>query len=176
MIIGLSGYARSGKDTVAKYLVENHGFVRVAFADTLRNILSELNPILEDGHRLNEAVKMYGWDITKSKYDEVRRLLQVLGVAGRELIAEDVWIGAALKTPTNGAPVVISDVRFKNEADVIKKLGGSIWRVVRPDTAPVNSHVSEVQMNYYSFDELIMNDKDIRHLENEVLLRMPIRL
>jgi dephospho-CoA kinase len=78
VIIGLSGYARSGKDTVAELLVLNYGFKRMAFADGIREALSALNPILHDGMRLNEVVKEYGWELAKSK-DEVRRLLQVLG-------------------------------------------------------------------------------------------------
>jgi hypothetical protein len=58
MIIGLSGYARSGKDTVAELLVLNYGFKRMAFADGIRESLIALNPILHDGHRLNEIVQM----------------------------------------------------------------------------------------------------------------------
>jgi dephospho-CoA kinase len=44
MIIGISGYARSGKDTVANYLVEHHEFTRMAFADAMREALLRLNP------------------------------------------------------------------------------------------------------------------------------------
>jgi hypothetical protein len=47
VIIGLSGYARSGKDEAAKVLVEEYGFERVAFADKLRDFLYALNPIVE---------------------------------------------------------------------------------------------------------------------------------
>ena len=50
MIIGLTGYARSGKDTVAKILVDNYGYKRIAFADKIRELLVEINPILENGH------------------------------------------------------------------------------------------------------------------------------
>lgn len=46
-IIGLSGYARSGKDEAAKILVEEYGFTRVAFADKLRDVLYALNPIVD---------------------------------------------------------------------------------------------------------------------------------
>ena len=92
MIVGLSGYARSGKDTVSELLVLNYGFKRMAFADGIREALLALNPILHDGMRLNEIVQMYGWDVAKSK-DEVRRLLQVMGTeVGRKLIHEDVWV------------------------------------------------------------------------------------
>jgi hypothetical protein len=46
-LIGLSGYARSGKDEAAKVLVEEFGFTRVAFADKLRDVLYQLNPIID---------------------------------------------------------------------------------------------------------------------------------
>ncbi len=107
MIIGLSGYARSGKDTVAELLVLNYGFKRVAFADGIRDALIALNPILHDGHRLNEVVQMYGWDVAKAK-DEVRRLLQVMGTeVGRKLIHEDVrdtfYVGQSVTIANSGS-------------------------------------------------------------------------
>lgn len=181
MIIGLSGYARSGKDTIAKYLVDNHGFKRVAFADAIRNMLLDINPYVGFGPSnsshtsLADLVSVVGWEKAK-EHLEVRRLLQDLGVSARTYLGEDVWIRAALRTPSSGENIVITDVRFTNEADAIKALGGRLWRVVRPGVTAVNNHVSETQMNNYPVDELIMNDGDIKRLENEVLLRMPIRL
>ena len=47
MIIGISGYATAGKDTIGEILVENHGFRRIAFADKLREVLLALNPIVD---------------------------------------------------------------------------------------------------------------------------------
>ena len=49
MIIGLSGYAQSGKDTVAKVLIEEYGFTRIAFADKIREFLYDLNPQVKVG-------------------------------------------------------------------------------------------------------------------------------
>ena len=67
MIIGLTGYARSGKDTVASILVEDYGFTRVAFADPIRDLLLKINPILENGYRLGEHVKEFGWELAKAR-------------------------------------------------------------------------------------------------------------
>jgi hypothetical protein len=181
MIIGISGYARSGKDTVAKYLVENHGFKRIAFADAIRHMLLDLDPYVGIGYSNNshitisDLVSIEGWDNAKS-HPEIRRLLQDLGVSARQHLGEDVWIKAALRTLSNGEPIVITDVRFKNEADAIKDLNGKIWRVIRPGVDAVNGHISETQMDRYPVDDLILNDGDIKKLENEVLMRMPIRL
>ena len=46
MIIGLSGYAQVGKDTVAQILVEEYGYSRIGFADIIRNACYRLNPIV----------------------------------------------------------------------------------------------------------------------------------
>ena len=46
VVIGLSGYASSGKDTVAQFLIEEHGFEKIAFADPIRNMLLAMNPIV----------------------------------------------------------------------------------------------------------------------------------
>lgn len=66
MIIGLSGYARSGKDTVASFLVSEYAFERISFADPIRDILYALNPSV-DGESLISMVDNYGWEIAKSK-------------------------------------------------------------------------------------------------------------
>ena len=95
MIIGLSGYARSGKDTVAGMLIGLHGYDNRAFADGVRQFLVHLNPILEDGHRLNEVIRDYGWEYTKGR-TEVRRLLQELGLGVRDFFGTTCWIDRAM--------------------------------------------------------------------------------
>jgi hypothetical protein len=70
MIIGLSGYAQSGKDTVAKILVDHYGFRRVAFADKIKEMVLETNPIVFiDEHqrtwRAAEYVSWKGWEKAK---------------------------------------------------------------------------------------------------------------
>lgn len=166
MIIGLSGYARSGKDTVADYLVSNFGFERVAFADPIRTIMYDLNPTI-DGEKLADMVDNYGWDITKSK-DEVRTFLQVLGYSARQNIHADVWVMAAFAKMRADKNYVIADVRFLNEADYIKKNNGEIWRVERPGISAVNTHVSEWEMDSYSFDHRLYNDGTVEQLQHLV--------
>lgn len=172
MIIGLSGYARSGKDTVAELLVLNYGFKRMAFADGIRDALFALNPILHDGHRLNEVVSMYGWEVAKAK-DEVRRLLQVMGTeVGRKLISEDVWVWLLFNKIDTDERIVIPDVRFPNEAQMIKDKGGEIWRVNRHNHSPINNHISEHAMDNYIFERVVYNDKTLDELADEVFMIM----
>ena len=63
MIIGLSGYARSGKDTIAGLLLGLHGYERVAFAEPIKKLLCEINPTINDfASTLNRVVEQRGWE------------------------------------------------------------------------------------------------------------------
>jgi len=168
MIIGLSGYAQSGKDTVAKYLVDNHGFERVAFADPIRDLLYEINPIVStvasEPMYLRGSVDRDGWEIAK-KAPEVRRLLQVLGVGARKVIDEELWVTKALRTMSGDKNYVITDVRFQNEATTLRLSGAQIWRVERKGVDAVNSHVSEHDLDNWEFDAYIHNNSTLQELE-----------
>jgi dephospho-CoA kinase len=170
MIIGLTGYAQSGKDTVASLLVEHYGYTRVAFADKIRELLHEMNPLI-GLTRLNDIVNEYGWDIAKQN-PEVRSLLQNLGVGARTLFGTNFWVHEAMKTMLNAPKpdlkYVVTDVRFFNEADMIKANNGQIWRVTRPGVGPVNSHVSESELDSIKVDAVINNDSDFKDLMIEV--------
>lgn len=176
MIIGLSGYAQSGKDTVAKYLVEKHGFERVAFADPIRNLLWDMNPILKEDFRLQGVVNAYGWDVAKTQFPEVRRLLQELGVGARRHIDEELWVVKALRTMSGDGNYVITDVRFQNEASNLKLSGAQIWRVERTGVEAVNSHISEHDMDNWEFDAYIHNNSSIEDLEFAVKTTLMARI
>lgn len=163
-IIGLSGYARSGKDTMGEALVER-GYERVSFADRIREGLYALNPIVPDGTRVVELIDSFGWEHAKTSEPEVRALLQRLGSeVGRNLLGEDVWVDLTLKHAPDGSKIVVTDCRFPNEAAAIKRLGGQMWRVSRPGTAPVNAHPSETALDDYPFDHYFENDSTIAEL------------
>jgi len=167
MIIGLSGYARSGKDTVAGMLIGLHGYDNRAFADGVRQFLVHLNPILEDGHRLNEVIRDYGWEYTKGR-TEVRRLLQELGLGARDFFGTTCWIDRAMIGVKAGDKIVFTDVRFPNEAEKIKSLGGEIWRIQRPGVAPINNHPSESSMDDWQFDKMIINSAGMEGLKQQI--------
>lgn len=178
MIIGLSGYARSGKDTVADFLVKQ-GFTKASFANPIRESLYSLNPFVsEDGVRLHDAIKEHGWDGYKnSQYSaEIRQLLQRFGTeVGRDIYGEDFWVDLMLEDIKGaGGDFVITDVRFENEADAIVQQGGEIWRINRPDVEPVNSHWSEVALDKYEkFAVIIDNSSTIEDLFTELANTFP---
>ena len=177
MIIGLSGYARSGKDEVAKILVEDYGYKRVAFADKIRELLLETNPQVRDGFRIKNVVSAYGWDEAKVLFPEVRRLLQDLGVGARKTFGEWFWIEQAMRKVSFADNVVVTDVRFTNEADFIKKYDDSqIWRIKRSGIEAVNSHVSEHDMDGYPVDKILKNEGTLEELQTIVRTRMEFTL
>lgn len=184
--IVLSGFARVGKDEVAKILVEQYGFQRRAFADKLREVLFALNPVVgwkwDTGGesdrpqlwRLQDHFKYdkQGWDTYKeSNYaNEIRRLLQRLGTeAGRQTLWDSIWIDAALTNLSEDARVVVTDGRFYNEFDSIRERGGEVWRVERPGVGPLNDHASETEAILYPhFDRVIVNDGTLEDLAEKV--------
>jgi hypothetical protein len=173
MIIGLSGYAQSGKDTVAGMLIGLHGYKNVAFANNIRKLLYEMDPYINDGNpvfRLQDLVDSRGWDEAKTIAPETRRLLQDLGVGARELFGQDFWVEQVLKNINPADRIVITDVRFQNEAEAIKKQSGQIWRVNRPGVGPVNNHISETDMDLWDWDAVITNnnDNDMQSLINQI--------
>lgn len=171
MIIGLSGYARSGKDTVAGMLMGIHGYERVAFADKIRELLYTMDPLIMHGDipfRLQDIIESKGWEDAKTEYPEIRRLLQDLGVGGRELIDDYLWVNAALKQFDDTDKVVVTDVRFKNEASMIKLLGGHVWRINRINVGPANDHISEIDLDDWEFDGVITNNSDMPNLIKQI--------
>lgn len=154
-LIGLTGYAGSGKDTVASILVEQHGFKRYAFADKLRELCLAVDPEIFIGSsathgditwRLGDLVGTYGWDHVKRTYPEVREMLQRVGVWHRENVSPDFWVNLLHdQMSAEGHPehVVITDVRFENESDYVRRNCGHVVRINRLGVGPVNGHESE---------------------------------
>lgn len=179
MIIGLSGYAQSGKDEVAKTLVEEHGFIRIAFADKIRELLYEMDPPVPmiDGDRtvvvgLRNLVEELGWDDAK-QHPLVRAMLQNLGVGARTVFHENFWVIEAFKNfDTQDKNYVVTDVRFANEADTISRLGGNVWRVIRPGVGAVNNHVSEHELDEFAFNTTITNNGTLEDLQTLIRKEM----
>jgi len=185
MIIALSGYGGAGKDSVADVLVEQHGYVRYAWADTLRLAAAALNPIVHVGkkgkaHRYNDVVASVGYNVAKFKFPEVRVLLQRLGTeVGRELIGDNVWVDATLnrikRDGNENGNIVLTDTRFPNEAEAVNCMNiGGRWdsyvvRVNRPGVGPAGDHPSETSLDDYPFDFYIDNDGDLTDLQVTVL-------
>lgn len=171
--IGLSGWARAGKDTAADYLVEKHGYTKMSFASPMKEALYRLNPRITVDNVVNTALRVgvdaYGWDDLKEHGPEVRGLLQRFGTeVGRNMFGEDFWVDASLRSIPDGSKVVFADVRFPNEADTIRELGGKVWRINRIGFNAANDHISEHALDEYKFDLVVDNNSSIEYLYNKV--------
>jgi len=135
MLIGLCGAAGAGKNSVAELLTDSDGctFMQMAFADPLYQCVSTITglPVAKLKDRVvKEAV--IPW-LGKSP----RQMLQSLGTEwGRGMVHDEIWIRIAMEHAsqhlTVGRCVVITDVRFDNEAQAIVNAGGEVWQVDRP--------------------------------------------
>lgn len=184
-LIGMSGYAGSGKDTAAQVLIDEYGFTRIAFADVLREMALAIDPYVYLGsvpddagirfigeyRRLYDVINMYGWDIAKNYFEDVRRLLQRLGTeAGRQILGENIWVDTALRRAEGD--VVVTDVRFPNELQAIYEQDGIVIRVERPGVGPRNDHPSETALTNAEFTTVIQNDGTIADLHQTMRLLM----
>lgn len=184
-LIGINGYARTGKDTVANILVLQAGFTRVAFADKLREAVYTLDPVVayERGHshetvdkgwmpiHLRQVIDVYGWDGYKeTKFGpEIRRIVQRMGTdVGRNILGENIWVDAAFASLDPNGKYVFTDCRFDNEAQTVKDRGGQVWRVDRPGVEPVNDHISEIGLDNFNFDVRLDNDGTVSDLVSKV--------
>lgn len=181
MIVGLGHQAQVGKDTAAKILVEKYGFTRIAFADALKDVAYAINPVVGwvpgvGPVHLAERVGQEGWEGAK-RYYEVRRFLQNLGVAARDHIFEDVWVYMVLekidRAVWNGDSVVVTDVRFQNEFDMLAEEDAVLVKITRSDRPElplsVANHPSETALAEAPWHYVIENDLDLGYLESELV-------
>lgn len=150
MLIGLCGAAGAGKGSVAARLVEKHDFLEMAFADPLYAAVAVITGLPVESLK-DRATKEKPLAACGGK--SPRQMLQLLGTEfGRQMIHEDIWVMrtmlavlSARRADRQG--VVITDVRFDNEAVAIREEGGVIFEVVRPGAACLASdaagHASE---------------------------------
>lgn len=180
MVVGLMGRKRSGKDTVGRFLVEDFGFKRLSFADALRDVALDLNPIVDVRHEeddqwtLREVVDEYGWEGAKDEIAEVRRILQDLGVAIRH-VNQDFWVDIVLRQILPGQRYVITDVRFPNEFRAVADCFPNhphvpvvLCRVHRPGLDQSDTHESETALDNYVPNWIIDNDSDLFQLRAKV--------
>jgi hypothetical protein len=171
LLIGLTGPARTGKSTTAHHLALEHGFESYAFADPLRNALMaifKLSPDAFEGKAKEEPIAWLG--------RSPRQLMQLLGTEwGRHMISANLWVDLAeqhFDAQANAswpAPhFVISDVRFENEADFIRKRGGVIVHLQRFDAPTVNPHESEAGVSMNRDDLVLVNDGGIQSLHSQI--------
>lgn len=164
-IIGILGVAGSGKTIVAKHLAEQYGYQRSRFAEPLKKMLKHglgLTDEEVDGEHKMTPMERFG-GVTP------RYMMQTLGTEwGRRCVYRNIWIDAwKAHAELEEGPLVVDDVRFPNEADVIRSMGGVIWRIYRPGVE-IMRHPSELAMKDVKEDFFISNATTITALIRSV--------
>lgn len=212
-ILGLTGFAGAGKDTVADLLVAHARFRKLAFADALRAEVAEgfgvsvgdlADPAAK--HRPTSALAMrraprdflaavvlslsvaapdHRTPLSNEWLDEPRaprQILQWWGTEYRRAQHDRYWtrimasrlVGYQRDGETR---FVITDVRFDNEADMVRASGGTLWQVTRPgcNGSAEGAHVSAVDGSRFNPEAVIANIHDVRHLQSIVLTEFVAR-
>ncbi|MFJ8394381.1 hypothetical protein [Streptomyces sp. NPDC094144] len=162
--IGIMGRARSGKDSIGARLAARYGYQRFAFADPLKEMALEINPLvpLYGGihTRLRTLIDGVGWEYAKDTYPEVRRVLQHTGQSVRKR-DPDYWVSSLLMDLAEAdGPFVVTDVRYPNEARALARHGFRLVRVIRPalgDPSP-DAHESETALEGFPAGVTILNN------------------
>ncbi|MGA0103180.1 MAG: hypothetical protein ACO3LH_05645 [Steroidobacteraceae bacterium] len=175
-LIGLySPSPQAGKTTVATYLTE-FGFYRAPFAAPIkrmaRTFLIQLGYGPDDIDQLLTDCKEATLGGIRTS---TRQILRTLGTEwGRTCIHPDVWLMCweriATRHLNSGVSVVVDDVRFENEAELILRLGGELWSITRPDVpAHPTEHASEGALDAYpKFSQHLTNDATLLDLYGDV--------
>lgn len=191
MLIGLAGKKESGKDTAGSYLVRQYGFDRRSFADKLKEAAAALFDVpLEKVDELKSSqaalnfhfggVPMHdsaGTEIFSKGY-LFRYVLQRFGTEmGRNVFGENFWVDLCLPLKTEEYEsalqeielehlnIVVTDVRFDNEAKRIKDLNGYVIEIKRPrpEVDMFDEHASE-QIDF-PVDSIVLNTGTIADLQ-----------
>lgn len=164
-ILGFTGPAGSGKDTCGNIL-KGRGWLEVKFAGPMYDALE----VMGFGRPKTQAEKekvidWLGLSVTW------RHAAQTLGTEwGRKMIDENLWLKIAERRIVNSTRnVVVTDVRFENEAAMIRKLGGKIVHLTGRRSGTGNdAHQSEAGIKMETGDIFIANDRDVKHLYDEL--------
>lgn len=175
-LIGLySSAPQSGKSSVAAYL-STYGYRTVSFASPLKAMVRSF--LTHAGYTYDQVDDLLAASHKEKVIPEFgvspRHLMQTLGTEwGRECVSPDVWLKCWSRNVKHylgsDLPVICDDVRFPNEADLIRKLGGELWLVTRPGVKRNTSHASEGALdNFPYFDRRLVNSGTLVDLYQSV--------
>lgn len=168
-LIGLySPVPGCGKSTVAQSLVQNHGFIVIAYAQPLKRMLASLFHSIH----LEDKYEYYSTLAKEEPIPELggvtfRHMAKILGTeAFRCHVAEDFWLTCfALRLQflreLGIDKVVCDDVRFINEAEQFRSLGGELWEITRASAPEADNHPSNRGLAAFKgFTHRFQNDSE----------------
>jgi len=160
--------AQSGKSLAANVLAQQ-GYRTMSFAEPIKRMGTEF--FISLGYTREQAMSLV-WGQKEKLVQEInttpRHVLQTLGTEwGRQCISESIWIDCMMYRVSScfrneDCRIVIDDIRFQNEAEMIKKMGGEMWKIIRPSVINSQSHQSEGGLdNWDGFDQVVENSGTI---------------
>jgi hypothetical protein len=172
LVLALSGRIGAGKDTVADYLVRQHGFVKVSFADSLKNVVNVLYGIpldvLYDPTRKNTPIPELGMVSPREIMREVASRLNSFYVAGLQPFV--LHLKQRIETLINAGcqRIVISDLRTSEERNFLSNLNTICWIIERPNRVKYDDHITETSHESFGFDSKIINDGDLDMIYSKI--------
>lgn len=175
--VAICGHARSGKDTVGQYLVDQYGFKRFAFADEMKRLMHELYRDVPQNPKPRRAYQVFG---------EGLRNLDIPG-------AKHVWINATKRkidtyiwwhseVDERGANVVITDLRTPLEYERLRAEGFTIIRVKTQSALRIAraqqagddfsledlTHDTEAHSGHFDVQYEVVNDGSVEDLKRQI--------
>jgi hypothetical protein len=167
LVIGITGRKRHGKDSVGLWLARQYGYQPLSFAGTLKEAAALIFGLTFE--------QLHGDTADKERTDprwgkSSREILQLLGTEVGRAIHPEVWIRSAFLHAEKAGyeRVVITDVRFPNEAEAVRARGGKVIKVVRPSLVTTDQHASEAGVDDITPDVEFLNDGTMDDLRSKV--------
>ncbi|MGB7565573.1 MAG: hypothetical protein WBM08_12590 [Prochlorococcaceae cyanobacterium] len=158
---------RCGKTTIAQHLEIHHGYISTSFATPMRRMIHALLRYADADGLLHLQGKEEPIESLPYR-PSMRHLMRTIGTEwGRQCIGPSFWTQLwerhVHNLLDNGETVVVDDLRFPEEYDAVREMGGEIWRISRPgfDDVPAERHQSDgrLQGAHYRWDRIIHNDQ-----------------
>lgn len=182
-IVGFAGRLQSGKTELAR-ICEKMGYERIYFAMPLKKLVADLIHVkVDEINSLKNVEKDYKFfktdylfvsketgipfetvekEMSKVKFKTVRQLLQFIGTDLIRKYNTNWHVNRIRQMIDKNKNYVFDDVRFKNELNLVKELGGECWFIIRPTIDNVSNHESEISLTWRDFgNKIIINNSNL---------------
>lgn len=177
MLIGVLGRKGSGKDTIADYIINKFHYEKMVIAEPLKNACKELFNFSNEqlygdlkevvdtqwGVSPRKVLQWFGTDIIRNRINELNPDI------GNNFWVTLLKIKFLQKTNTDkNLKIIVSDVRFQNEIDMVRELGGKVIKLTRESVNSDDAHESEKNIDKLEGDINILNDGTLDELYKKV--------
>lgn len=172
-LIAFTGRKGHGKNSAAEPILrirsaktQKFVWTEVNFADKMKEVCALVFDM--DIEELYDPV-VKEMKLRKYPFETPRSIMQRVGTELFRNEWPDVWTQAWDCEASKHSHVVVTDLRFQNEYDVIKRLWGTVVHIERPGMDDSDEHRSETEMANILADVLLVNDGSLEALERKVL-------